>query len=688
MRSGLALTCRCDIGGIIETVTQATGRRRSPAVIAAAAWLVTPAALAGLGLLNWRIAAAGRADLAGLADGDLVFATAAVTASTVGAVVATRRPQHPVGWLFTALGGMIALTGLADTYAVYGVLARPGALPWAAEAAVIGDAAFAPWLVLVALVLYLTPTGRPVSPAWGRLAAGTIAAGAATFGLKLVQASDLDPPMSGLANPWELTGLAAAVDVAESAAVLATGIGLVLGGVSLLMRFRRATGIERRQLMWVALAAVPLPAFVAAAFVAAGTGHPLAVAVATGGFIVLVPVAVGLAVVQYKLYDIDRILSRATAYLILTGLVAIVYATVVLVAARTLGGAAGRSPLIVSLATLTAISVAAPARRAVQDAVDRKFNRRRFDALRMVRQHVQSPPPGVGIDELLRQALRDPTLHVAYWVQDRTQWVDADGQAVRPDTDAIEVVRHGRPIARVTVNRERVDPDLARAAVAAAVPELDNVGLRSAIALQLVEVQQSRARIAAAQAEERRRIERNLHDGAQQRLLALGLQMQAAQLNGSPDRLRAALHTGVAQLQTAMAELRELANGLHPALLSDGGLAAALDDLANRVPVPIDTRVDDIRFGPDTEATAWFIACEAVTNAVKHANATRITVDSHQDDDRLVLTVADDGAGGADPAGDGIRGLADRAEAAGGSLTVHSPAGAGTTITVELPCES
>ncbi len=670
-------------------MTEATGRRRpSSAVVAAVTWLVTPAALAGVALLNWRIAAAGRADLAGLRNGDLVFLSAALTASTVGALVAARRPRHPVGWLFAALGAAIAVTGLADTYALYGVLARPGAMPWAAEAAILGDAAFVPWLVLVALVLYLTPTGRPLSPIWGRLAAGTVLAGAATFGLKLVQDSDLDPPMSGLANPWALTRLAAAVNAVEAAAVLATGIGLILGGVSLLVRFRRAAGVQRQQLMWLALAAVPLPVFVAAAFAGASTGHPLVVILATGGFIVLIPVAVGLAVVQYRLYDIDRIVSRATAYLILSALVAVVYAMIVVVSARTLGTVAGRSPLVVSVATLAAIGVAAPVRRAVQDGVDRRFNRRRFDTLRMVRQHVQDPQPSLGIEELLRRALGDPTLQLSYWVEDRAQWVHAEGQPVHPTADAIDVSRHGRPIARLDFDPRRVERDLAQAAAAAAVPELDNVGLRAAIALQLVEVRQSRSRIAAAQAQERRRIERNLHDGAQQRLLALGFQLQAAQLNGSPERLSAAISAGVAELQTAMAELRELANGLHPALLSDDGLAAALEDLATRVPVPIDVRADDLHLAPDTGATAWFIACEAITNTVKHASAAHITIDAHQHNGQLLLTVTDDGTGGANPAGHGLRGLADRAEAAGGSLTVSSPVGVGTTITLELPCAS
>jgi signal transduction histidine kinase len=667
-------------------VGRSAGRAPVAALLAAALWLVTPGALAGAGWLLSRIAGAGRADLARLTGGDAVFAVTALAAATVGVVVAARRPRHPVGWLLSALGATMALAGFLQAYAVYGVLAAPGSVPWAPHAAIVSDAAFAFWLVLVALTLYLTPTGRPLSPRWRVLAAGTAAAGVATFLLKLVEVPVVPPPLDAVANPWELTGLAGVVTAAKWVALVGAGGGLILGGVSLLVRFRRAVGVERRQMTWVALAVAPMPLFVIVTYVAAVTERPLLLSLASAGFLLVIPVGIGLAVLQYKLYEVDRIASRATTYLILTGLVAAVYAMVVLVAARTLGGAAGGSPLVVSLATLAAVSIAAPARRFVQDSVDRRFNRRRFDALRMIHSHVHDPRSEVGIQDLLRQALGDPALRIGYWVEDRRQWVDAHGRPAAPGPDSIEVARHGRPIARVEVDPERVDRPLAEAALAAAVPELDNVGLRAAVALQLVEVRESRARIAAAQAEERRRIERNLHDGVQQRLLALAMQLHAAQLNGAPERLVAALDTGVEQLRTAVAELRELANGLHPAVLTDGGLAAALDDLAARAPTAIDLRVDDTRFARDIEATAWFVICEAVTNAVKHAGPARIAITAHRCDERLLVTVSDDGTGGADPAGRGLRGLADRAEAAGGSLTVHSPAGAGTTLTLDLPC--
>jgi signal transduction histidine kinase len=219
-------------------------------------------------------------------------------------------------------------------------------------------------------------------------------------------------------------------------------------------------------------------------------------------------------------------------------------------------------------------------------------------------------------------------------------------------------------------------------------PELDNAGLRAAVGLQLEDVRASRERLATAQLEERRRVERDLHDGAQQRLLALAAQFQAALLNGHPDRLREALTTGVEQSQVAVRELRELANGLHPSVLTDGGLTAALDDLASRHRVRIKIAEPNRRYSRRIEATAWFIACEAVTNAVKHAGADMIHVHVVREGTDLRIVVEDDGLGGADASGGGLRGLADRAEAVGGHLAVFPRMPQGTTVSAVLPCGS
>lgn len=205
----------------------------------------------------------------------------------------------------------------------------------------------------------------------------------------------------------------------------------------------------------------------------------------------------------------------------------------------------------------------------------------------------------------------------------------------------------------------------------------------------LDDVRESRARIVQAADAERRRLERDLHDGAQQRLVALSgtLGLTMAGLPEDQGGLRGALGQALADAQAAQSELRALARGIHPAVLTDEGLAAAVESLAEQCPVPIETRVPARRYPAVVEATAYFVVCEALTNMVKHARASSGRVHLHEHNGRLVVEVGDDGVGGADPAGgSGLVGLADRTAAVGGRLRVDSPPGGGTRLTVELPC--
>ena len=290
-----------------------------------------------------------------------------------------------------------------------------------------------------------------------------------------------------------------------------------------------------------------------------------------------------------------------------------------------------------------------------------------------MRSHARDPQPGATVDSVLRQALGDPSVTVAYWIAAARQWVTAEGGAPDDvDRTHVEPTRHGQPVARVGFDPDRCDPELVRAVANEALPALETTGLRAALALELLEVQASRARIVQAQLGERQRIERDLHDGAQQRLLAMAMELQAALVNGDATRLRQAAQVGVDQAKATVRELRELANGLHPAALTDGGLAAAVEDLARRVPGPLDLYVDETRYPRAVEGTAWFIVCEAVANAMKHAAGARVRVDVEPVGACVLVRVSDDGPGIADPDGGGLRGLADRAAAVGGRLTVRS----------------
>jgi signal transduction histidine kinase len=242
------------------------------------------------------------------------------------------------------------------------------------------------------------------------------------------------------------------------------------------------------------------------------------------------------------------------------------------------------------------------------------------------------------------------------------------------------------------VHDPELDPDLVESAGAAARLALHNARLQADVRAQLDKVQESRRRIVAAGDEQRRRIERDLHDGAQQRLVALALELRIAQRQrGDADpELDRILADAVGELQVAVEELRELARGVHPAVLTEEGLAGALESLAARTPLPVEiAAAPEDRLPGEIEAAAYFVVCEAIANAVKHAQATEIRVSAERRNGRLVIEVEDDGIGGArENGGSGLRGLVDRVEAHGGTLRVESPPGGGTKVIGELPCGS
>jgi len=428
---------------------------------------------------------------------------------------------------------------------------------------VIGDGWFIAWFALVTWILHLTPTGSPVSSRWRLVAVVSTVLMLLWFGTTLFWPDPLEPPSAGVRSPWAVDGQVADVlRPARGVLGIASGIGFALGGASLLVRFHRAGDVERRQLRWLAVVVVPLPAFVVLAYYAA-SGHPLLLAVAVAGFMALLPIAAGLSISRYHLYDVDRILSRAVAWLLVSATLALTFTIVVVAVGRFLGQRGGDSSVPAVLGTLAATVLAAPAYRAFQEAADRRFDRRRYDAVRRVQAYVRDPDPSTTVEEVLREALHDPTLTVGYWVEDRGEWHGQDGSVVELSDDAIDVRRQGRLVARVDRDRDRVDEALAAAACAEATPELENAMLRARIGVQLAEVRESRARIAVAHLGERRRLERDLHDGAQQRLLAVAFQLRAAQVNGERDRLEESVAAAVDELQAAVLELRELANGLH-----------------------------------------------------------------------------------------------------------------------------
>jgi signal transduction histidine kinase len=305
--------------------------------------------------------------------------------------------------------------------------------------------------------------------------------------------------------------------------------------------------------------------------------------------------------------------------------------------------------------------------------------------------------PGTGdLRGRLADALADRSLQLVFWLEDKGCWVDSDGHTVElpPDGDGarawtaveLEGRRVGAIVHDITLTE---DPEMLRSVAAAAGLAVENERLHAKLRARVEELRTSRARIVEAGTQERRRLERNLHDGAQQRLVALSLTMRLAQGKVHKDPARADELLGAAQeeLKLALAELRELARGIHPAILSDRGLGAALEALAGRAPIAV--HLADLPADPlpeAIEAAAYFMVAEALTNVVKYAHATQATVRVSRYNGRAVVEVADDGIGGADPGrGSGLRGLADRVSALDGSMELDSPAGAGTRLRAEIP---
>jgi signal transduction histidine kinase len=304
---------------------------------------------------------------------------------------------------------------------------------------------------------------------------------------------------------------------------------------------------------------------------------------------------------------------------------------------------------------------------------------------------------GAGAPARLRDAvaaaLHDPSAELVFRLPDRPVFVDPRGEPVdldRPGTGRmVTPIGDGDPVAAVLHSDALADePELLDAVVAGAALAVRNQRLHAAARARLVEVTASRRRIVRAGDAERRRIERDLHDGAQQRLVAVALtiRLARAQVGGGRGEAAALVAEAAAELAAAVAELRELASGVYPAALAEAGLGAALDALAARSAVPVRVTADPgVRLPAAVEHACWFTASELLANAAKHAAARCVEVDLRVTGARVVLRVSDDGVGGADPDGSGLRGLADRVASAGGHLALHSPAGAGTRAVVDFP---
>jgi signal transduction histidine kinase len=630
----------------------------------------------------------------GWTDGAYVFA--ALSSAAVGLVLALRRPANPIGWVLLANAVLLLLSGFAEAYADHALDGdgSPEGLRLAAAWVTWGwPTIFAP---LVALAL-IFPDGRLPSPRWRPVAVG----GAASFVVVIVTGMLWEEPFDAQyesVEPYAVLSPAVAEPL-HALGLLGMIVTLALAAAALVARFRAAEGVVRLQLKWIAYAGALIPVAILAGTVEGVvldrdpgllTELPFAL------LHIAIPIAVGISVLRYRLYDIDRLISATLVYGALTALLAAGFAAVSLGLGLALGGG---SALPTAVATLAVAAAFRPLRARVQSLVDRRFNRARYEALSLVDRFLEdlrlgrAEPERIGA--VLAEATADPSLELFFWLPRDEAHADGAGRLV-PE---LPTTPSGRtPIRRATLHLGTLvhapDPQRARLLdmlIDRAGLAIEIARLRVEVRRQLADVQESRTRIVTATYEERRRLERDLHDGAQQRLVAIGLELRHLQHelgSGAAAGTRAALDSAVTGLTGAITELRELAHGVRPAAL-ERGLAPALRELAARTPVPIAVETTDERFEREIESAAYFVASEALTNAVKHADGSRVVVSMSRNDGRLILSVSDDGCGGAVVTpGSGLAGLSDRVAALGGRVDVRSTTDAGTTIVAELPCGS
>jgi signal transduction histidine kinase len=603
-----------------------------------------------------------------------------VPALVLGLLISRHRPTSLVGPLLSLAGLVPAIAAISDALIAAGTVGTGDAI----AAAHIQQATSGAWMLLYlpfALLVLVFPDGRFATRGGLRVAVALTGVVVA-FG---VLAAFSPPPSASGAESVNAAVIAAV-------ALLAVFLGLLVASVrTAVVRYRRSSTQGRVQVRWLMLASATVPATLLLCW-ASYLAFDKADAVLAGlvAMYVAIPLAVGVAIFRHDLYDVDRAILSTAAYLVLIGGILTVAAT----AAAVAGLVAGSNSTLITVAVtaLTALALG-PSRRAAERWVGRRLFPARERGLRAIedllaRVHAGQAPPEE-LQTVLRGALRDPGLVVGYRAPADDEVLSLSGTAVAAGANATEIRLSGRVIG-LLVPSDPAATRPSRDVGSAAALLVEMVRLRLELAAALAEVAASRERLLRASYSERRRLEQDLHDGAQQRLVSLGMGLRLAQrhLADPAVNLSRMLDEAVTEIGSAVAELRQIAHGLRPSSLDDG-LAAALTHLSRRSAIPVDL---DVRVGslPDLiSTTAFFVANEAVANAVKYSQAERVAVSVREADSSVSVTVTDNGRGGAQVRpGSGLAGLGDRVNAAGGNLRVRSPLGGGTIIEAVIPCVS
>ncbi len=592
-----------------------------------------------------------------LAAGEVVAAAVdgtGLVALVMAWVIVMRLPASPVG---PALAWCSGATGLVRS--VDGVAAGAFGDQLASHAHVINDGIWPINLAGLLALLLAFPDGRLRGRPWSFVPWLFILGGVLI--------------LCGLWGSDEPTGAAL---IAVLLGLTLVGLTMILAVASVFIRYRRGSDLERVQFSWLVLAGALVVALLVTGWVLEALGASLAVAYTpfVMGIAVLIPLAVGVAIVRHDLFDIDRILSDGAAWVLTLLASAATFGAVVL----GVGQVVHRHTAIGSTAAafVTALALL-PTHRYVSEGIARVIDRDRHVAVVQVERFAAQVRGGQRqpeeVESALREAQGDAALRLM--LADGEGWVDLTGQAVDlPGGVVLE--SGGDSVARLVLSRDSARARRRAAAlVRAAWVPIEVSRLRLGL-------RRSQTRLAEASAAERRRLERDLHDGAQQRIVATGMRLRSLQRGLGP-RQASEVDAAVAELEETVKELRRLARGVRPSRLDDG-LGPALEQLKESSPVPLDLAVGKVGAIDDSRTlTAYLIASEAVANALKHAQASRIRVSVEKAGDSLAVQVVDDGVGGV-PSHGSLTSLRDRVSSIGGRITVESPAGIGTTITAVL----
>ena len=644
-----------------------------------------------------------------------VFSVAAhVGIPVLGILVATRRPENPLGWLFLVAGIALALSEAGRAYALHTLVADQGILPGGTFAGWLANAVWPIPVCLLSFLLLLFPSGHLMSPRWRPVAwlAGSVLIVLTGLAFWFATTS-WSRPFEDVVGPSRgpFTGV---MKVVFGVYLFLLPLTVLASFASAAVRYARSGGEERLQLKWFATAASLVAVAVC---VTVFYETPLTSALFDLALLLLY-VAIGVAILRYRLYDIDVIINKAVVYGGLAAFITLVYVLVVVV----IGAFVGATELLALVATAIVAVAFQPVRHRVQGVARRLIYGERATPYETLSTFSARVAETYSTEEVLPQMARilaegtggtraQVWLRVGSELRTAASWPD-DGLLTRPVrlsgdrlpslVDAGRVataahvaeVRHqGELLGALTVVRPSSEPFTpAEASLLSDLASQAGLVLRN-VAL-VAELRASRQRLVSAQDQERRKIERNLHDGAQQQLVALAVKLRLIEGMAEKDADKAAELARQATEDTgeALQSLRDLARGIYPSLLADKGLVAALESQANKAPIPVRVDAEGVgRYTQEAEAAIYFCCLEALQNVAKYANASEAHVRLAEGNRGLRFEVSDDGAG-FEPAaavnGTGLQGMADRLDAIGGSFEVRSAPGAGTIVIGAIPARA